>query len=138
VVALVATLSACGSPKLDRQQQEATSRECISLLDRRATRGSITVAFRLDGETYDLGRDPAAFYDALREKRGPDAFPVDASSESDTGRQDVVRRKCSGSDPSKSSTKSSSSTTSDASSTGGSATTVTTTSTTAPASTTDG
>ena len=131
MVLLLAGLSACGSPKLDRQQQEATSRECISLLDRRATRGNITVAFRLDGDTYDLGRDPEAFYEALREQRGPDAFPVDASSESDTGRQDAVRRKCSGSDPSKSSSKSSSPTT-------GSSSTSATTSTTAPASSTDG
>jgi hypothetical protein len=132
VVLLAMGVSACGSAKLDRQQQEATSRECISLLDRRATRGNLTVAFRLDGNTYDLGRDPAAFYEAMRDKRGPDAFPVDSSSESDTGRQDVVRRKCSGSDPSKSSSSRSSSTTSDGSST------ASTTSTTAPASSTDG
>jgi hypothetical protein len=119
---LLLSLPACGSAKLDRQQEEATSRECISLLDRRATRGDITVAFRLDGETYDLGRDPDAFYEALRKQRGPDAFPVDVSSESDTGRQDVVRRKCSGSDPPKSSSGS----------------TTTSTSTTAPASSTHG
>jgi hypothetical protein len=124
------TTSACGSPKLDRQQQEATSRECVSLLDRRAVRGSITVEFRLDGQTFDLGRDPAAFYDALRRLRGPDAFPLDASGESDTGRQDVVRRKCSASDPSKSSSSSSTTSTSTSS--------TTSTSTTAPASTTDG
>jgi hypothetical protein len=127
------TTSACGSPKLDRQQQEATSRECVSLLDRRAVRGSITVEFRLDGQTFDLGRDPAAFYDALRRLRGPDAFPLDASGESDTGRQDVVRRKCSASVPSKSSSSSSSTT-----STSTSTSSATTTSTTAPASTTDG
>ena len=118
---------ACGSPKLDRQQQEATSRECISLLDRRAVRGNITVQFRLDGETFDLGRDPAGFYDALRRLRGPDAFPLDAPGESDTGRQDVVRRKCSASDPPKSSSSGTSTTTS-----------TTSTTTTAPASTTDG
>jgi hypothetical protein len=128
VVLVLASLSACGSPKLDRQQQEATSRECISLLDRRATRGNITVEFRLDGQTYDLGRDPAAFYDALRRLRGPDAFPLDAPGESDTGRQDVVRRKCSASDPSKSSSSNTSTT----------STSTSTTSTTAPASTTDG
>jgi hypothetical protein len=126
VVLVLLGLSACGTPKLDRQQQAATSRECISLLDRRAVRGSITVQFRLDGETFDLGRDPAAFYEALRRLRGPDAFPLDASGESDTGRQDVVRRKCTASDPSKSSSSSTS--------TSGTSTT----STTAPASTTDG
>jgi hypothetical protein len=125
VALLVTGLGACGTATLDRQQQEATSRECVSLLDRRAVRGNLTVQFRLDGETYDLGRDPAAFYDALRRLRGPDAFPLDASGESDTGRQDVVRRKCSGSDPSKSTSKSASSTSS-------------TTTTTAPATPTDG
>jgi hypothetical protein len=133
VAVLVFGLSACGSAKLDRQQQEATSRECISLLDRRAVRGSITVEFRLEGQTFDLAGDPAAFYDALRRLRGPDAFPLDASGESDTGRQDVVRRKCSGSDPSKSSSSKSTSGTST-----GASTTSTATSTTAPASTTDG
>jgi hypothetical protein len=134
VAALVFGLSACGSAKLDRQQQEATSRECISLLDRRASRGNLTVEFRLEGQTFDLGRDPAAFYDALRRLRGPDAFPLDASGESDTGRQDVVRRKCSASDPSRSTSKSTSAT-----STGGTTTsTSSTTSTTAPTSTTHG
>jgi hypothetical protein len=133
VALVLLTTSACGSPKLDRQQQEATSRECVSLLDRRAVRGSITVEFRLDGQTFDLGRDPAAFYDALRRLRGPDAFPLDASGESDTGRQDVVRRKCSASDPSKSSSSSTSTT-----STSTSTSSATTTGTTAPASTTDG
>jgi hypothetical protein len=114
VMAVAGALAACGSATLDRQQQEATSRECISLLDRRATRGNITVEFRLDGDTFDLGRDPTAFYDALRRLRGPDAFPLDASNESDTGRQDVVRRKCSGSDPPTTTTSTTTTTTSTA------------------------
>lgn len=121
MLAVLATvLGACGNAKLDRQQQEATSRECISLLDRHAARGNLTAPFLLGGDTYDLGRDASSFYSKLGETRGPDAFPVDASGESDTGRQDVVRRKCSASDVSKSSSRSG------------------TTSTTAPASTPDG
>ena len=130
LVVALAGLSACGTAKLDRQQQEATSRECISLLDRHAARTPLALPFRLGGETYDLGRDASSFYSALAEVRGPDAFPLDASGESDTGRQDVVRRKCSASDPSKSSSSSSDSTSA--------STSTTSTTTTTPASTTDG
>jgi hypothetical protein len=136
MVVVLSGLSACGTAKLDRQQQEATSRECISLLDRHAARGPLVFPFRLGGETYDLGRDASSFYSALAQARGPDAFPIDASGESDTGRQDVVRRKCTASDPSKSSSGSSRSTGVSTSASTNTTTTTTTTSTTA--STTDG
>src|SRR5262245_42152477 len=66
-------LTGCGTPPhLDRQQQVAFARACVSLSERNIVQADPPVK-ELEGERLDLD-DPAAFYSILERLRGPDTF----------------------------------------------------------------
>jgi hypothetical protein len=73
VLVALGALAGCGTPPhLDRQQQVAFARACVSLIERNIVQADPPVK-DLSDERLDLD-DPEAFYSTLERLRGPDTF----------------------------------------------------------------
>ncbi len=98
---------------LDRQQQEAEARECVSLVVRNVAQNVKPKVTSLDGVRLDLAADPAAFFAELARLRPPSSFDLDAAKSFRLSRSAYVGDRCKPED-----VKSSSSTASHSASTG--------------------
>ena len=85
---MIVALAGCGTPpNLDRQEQVAFARECVSLIERNLSDNEPPRTAILASEELNLD-NPSAFYSVLERLRGPATYNLhDPKHSADTARQ---------------------------------------------------